>query len=186
MRRLFLLTVVTGFLAFAPATLASADDSYNTDVPTQCQVSVPSTEVGARVVLNVVVSASGNVDPTGTVEVTVSKRAKVARAAQSVAAAPWTTTVRYEGSPLRIVGPRLSKGDHVASIRFVPDAGLFLGCSDTVRFRVGSQAVGGEDDLAGDGDALPDTGGPDLLWLLLGLGLVTVGGAVVGGSRLRA
>ncbi|WP_182379994.1 hypothetical protein [Nocardioides sp. WS12] len=181
MCRLLLLPVLAVLALFASATPANADPIEPASVPTGCHVSVPSSVVGARVVLNVVVSASGNITPTGTVTVTVNKAAPVARTARSLAAAPWTTTVRYEGSPLRIVGPRLSRGDHVASIRFQPDPGPFLGCKDTVRFRVGGE-VGGEEE-AGGGASLPDTGGPAVLWLILGAGLVAMGAELVGSSR---
>jgi LPXTG-motif cell wall-anchored protein len=115
------------------------------------------------------------------VTVSVTKAAPVAPTARSLAAAPWTTTVRYEGAPLRIVGPRLSRGDHIARITFKPDPGPFLGCKDTVRFRVGAQSdVGGEEEGGGN---LPDTGGPHLLLLLVGAGLVAAGAGLVGGGR---
>lgn len=177
MRRLLLLPIVACLALFAPVAPASADEGYEeTEVPTSCRVTVPSAVVGERVVLRVVVSASTNRAVTGSVEI------KVSRAAARVAAraATWTKTVRYEDSPLRVVGPRLSRGDHIASIRFVPDDELFIGCDDRVRFRVGRQGSG---EVGGTDAELPDTGGPHLLALLFGAGLVATGGGLVGGSR---
>ncbi|WP_156392102.1 MULTISPECIES: hypothetical protein [unclassified Nocardioides] len=183
MRRLLLLPVVAIVALFAPLSPANADP-YPPTVPTSCHVSVPSVVAGERVVLRVVVSASSNIAVTGTVEVTVSRRAAAARAARSARSAPWTTTVRYDGSPLRIVGPRLSRGDHVATIKFVPDGNTFTGCEDAVRFRVGG--VRGTGDVGGVDGNLPDTGGPRLLVLLTGLGLLVAGAGFVRRSRPSA
>lgn len=171
MRRLLLVPVLAVVALLAPTGPASADDTYTPDIPTSCRVTVPAVAVGDRVVVRVLVSASSNMPPTGSVELTITG-----------AANPFAKTVRYEGDELRIVGPRLAKGAYVASILFTPDDGAYLGCSDDVRFEVGGLTDPG-DEVGGE-ETLPETGGPHLLFLLLGAGLVTVGGGLVGGSRL--
>lgn len=184
MRR-FLAIVVLAALAALPAALpvapASADGGYTPDVPTSCRITVPSAPVGERVVLRVRVTAATSLPVTGDVEVTISRRAAAARAARVAGAAPvWTTTARYEGEPLRIVGPRLSRGDHIATVRFTPDSETFTGCNDAVRFRVGGDVGGERED---DGSFLPDTGGPQLGLLIGGLVLLVAGGGLVVASR---
>ena len=133
-------------------------------------------------VIRVYVTASTNVALTGSVDVSITRSgARPVRAAR--AAADWTTTVRYEGEPLRIVGPRLSRGEHVARIAFTPDSSAFAGCRDSLQFGVGATGdVGGEDDGAG---LLPDTGGPHLGLLIAGLGMVGAGSVLVARRRER-
>lgn len=170
MCRLALFPVLVLMALFAPVAPASADP-YPPSVPTGCHVSVPGVAVGERAVVRVLVTASGNVTATGTVDLTITSGDETT----------FSKTVRYEGDELRIVGPRLARGQHVASIRFVPDEGPLLGCRDSVRFRVGGQVDPGGD--VGGEATLPDTGGPHLLALLLGVGLLATGSGFVGGSR---
>lgn len=182
MSRLLLLPVLAVLALLAPISPASGDDTYTPDIPTSCSVTVPAVAVGDRVVVRVLVSATSNVPPTGTIELTID-RAGAARAARVARVdLPWTKTVRYEGDELRIVGPRLSKGEYVAKVRFAPDAGAYLACQDRAPFNIGGATDPG-DEVGGE-ETLPETGGPHLLLLLLGAGLVTVGGGLVGGSRL--
>ncbi|MCX6400440.1 MAG: LPXTG cell wall anchor domain-containing protein [Propionibacteriales bacterium] len=181
MSRLLLLPVLAVLALLAPVSPASGDDTYTPDIPTSCSVNVPAVAVGDRVVVRVIVSASSNVPPTGTIELTID-RAGAARAARVARVElPWTKTVRYEGDELRIVGPRLAKGEYVAKVRFAPDGGAYLGCRDSARFRVGG-GVDPDDEVGGE-ETLPDTGGPHLLLLLMGAAMVAVGGGFVGGSR---
>lgn len=184
MRRLLLLPIVASLALFAPVAPASADEPYPPgELPTSCRVTVPSAVVGERVVLRVVVSVNADRPVTGDVKITVARNGAAARAARPAQRATWTKTVRYEDEPLRVVGPRLSRGDHIASIRFTPDNDVvddlvLLSCEDRVRFQ-----VGGAGDVGGEDTPLPDTGGPPLLALLFGAGLVATGGGLVGGSR---
>jgi hypothetical protein len=148
------------------ASPASADD-YTPALPTSCRVTVPATVVGDRVVVRVRVSVAGNVQPTGTVTVAVDKS--------------FSKKVRYDGVPVEVLGPRLSRGEHKASATFVPDdAKKFSGCRDDVKFAVGAEHGGG-----GTG-GLPNTGGPHLGFLLAGVGLVATGGGLVERGRRRA
>lgn len=171
MCRLLLLPVLAVLAVFGLATPANADPiDEPVDVPTACHVSVPSAVVGGRVVLNVIVTANTNLPVTGSADIKITKGT----------ATVWTKTVRYEDSPLRIVGPRLSRGDHVASIRFTPDADTFIGCEDVAPFEVGGIREDG--DTGGEGE-LPETGGPHFLLLVAGAVLVLVGAERVAASR---
>ena len=91
-----------------------------------------------------------------------------------------------------VVARSLPKGnDYRATARFRPSDNTFKRCHDSTPFAVA--AVNNHnhnpngDNSGGPGGLLPDTGGPALLWLLLGLGLVGGGtGAVVYSRRKQA
>lgn len=171
-----------GLTLLVPNPQARADDTYSPSLATQCQVSVPTAVVTERIVLRVEVSASSVEPPTGDVKVVVDSSSASARTARAAAPA-WSVVARYDGSPLRIVGPRLPRGSHVAKVVFTPDAGAYEGCRDTVRFTIGDVRVpaGGPD---GSGE-LPDTGGPPLMALVAGAAMVVVGSGMVRTGRTR-
>ncbi|TNM42877.1 LPXTG cell wall anchor domain-containing protein [Nocardioides albidus] len=125
-------------------------------------------------VLEVRASANYPTPPAGKIAVTVTSAAD----AEPV----FRTTVHFTNKPVRVEGPRLPKGGYLARAALSPDdAALFLPSSDDTRFRIG--AAGGGGDQSG---GLPNTGGPDLLWLVLGGALVAVGAGSVGYGRRRA
>lgn len=169
MRRLLVLAsaVIALFVVglFLPGAARADTDPYSPKVPTSCHVSVPTAVVGKRVVVRVRVEATDGQDPRGTVRLTLDSPA-------------WSTTRAYDGAPLRIVGPRLTPGKHVARVHFVPKGDRYRGCRDAAPI-----GIGGEDTPPG---ALPNTGGPHLLVLLSGLGLVAAGGGLVEVGRRRA
>jgi hypothetical protein len=187
MRRL-LVSVFAAALAMAPVGLAGtpahADDSYAPEVPTSCHVDVPTVKVGRRVVLEIEVSSNSNLPEVGSVDLAISTAgpARAARASRVAArGVVWTRTVRYEGSPIKVVGPRLPRGQYRVTMEFTPDSGEFIGCRNAARFRVGAGGDnGGEDD---DNPNLPNTGGPHLSLLLVGLALLAAGGGGVAESR---
>ncbi|HWJ11298.1 MAG TPA: hypothetical protein VNS46_18095 [Nocardioides sp.] len=157
------------------------------DVPTSCHINVPHVAVGKRVHLVIEVVSNSNVPEVGTVKLTISTaRARQAgrpAARLSARGVVWTKTVRYEGSPIEVLGPVLPRGRYRASMAFTADDGTLVGCRNSVPFRVGGGGdTGGED----DGGFLPNTGGPHLWILMAGLGLVVVGGGLAGGSSRRA
>lgn len=170
MRRLLVLaSAVTAFLVVLlclPGAARADTDPYSPKVPTSCHVSVPTAVVGQRVVVRVRVEASDGQDPRGTVRLTLGSPS-------------WSRTVAYDGAPLRIVGPRLAPGRHVARVRFVPKGNRYSGCRDAAPFGIGGEEGGPSEDL-------PNTGGPHLLVLLSGLGLVAAGGGLVEVGRRRA
>lgn len=178
MRRL--LTVVALVAALlVPGGPASADGDYPPEVPTSCNINVPRVAVGQRVHLVIEVASNTNEPVTGAVELTISTAARreVAAARRGVV---WTKSVRYEGSPLEVLGPELPRGRYRVAMAFTPDDSAVLGCRNAVPFRVGGGQTGGEED---DDGVLPNTGGPHLWILMAGLGLVVAGGGLAGGAR---
>lgn len=181
--RQFMVIVFAALALMAAPGAAQADDTYSPDVPTSCNVTVPTAVAGQRVVMRVVVTANTNLPVTGSVDIKITKGAATARTARVAPVTVWTKTVRYEDSPLRVVGPRLSRGDHIASVRFTPDAATLIGCEDVAPFEVGG--VRDDGDVGGEGD-LPDTGGPNILLLLAGAVMLVAGVELVASSRRRS
>ncbi|MCR1782774.1 hypothetical protein KVF89_09535 [Nocardioides carbamazepini] len=183
-RRLVPSSAVVALTAFLLALLGlvgspASADPYTPAVPTSCRVTVPATVAGDRVVVRVQVTAAGSVQPKGTV--TVDGDRVSARAA---AADRWTRTVRYEGSTVELVGPRLERGRHQATATFVPDDPTRFGrCSDSVKFQVDAEGETGGGNGGSSGGGLPNTGGPHLGFLLAGIGLVAVGGGLAERAR---
>lgn len=159
---------------------AVAPDPYSGSIETECSIDVPAVvEPGKRVVVKVSVDANSPTPPKGDVKVTITERP----GGDFV----WDKTVSYNGGTKRIVGPVLEKGhDYTATARFVPSDDTFTRCRASAAFAVDSLSDNDNDnDDNGPGGLLPDTGGPAMLWLLLGLGLVGGGAATVVYSRRR-
>lgn len=185
MRRL-LVAVFASALALAPVGLVSgsaqADDSYAPTIPTSCNIDAPSVRVGQRVVLDIEVSSNSNLPEVGTVDLAISTAGGQRAAQRAAKGVVWTKTVRYEGSPITVRGPRLPRGLYRVTMVFTPDDGEFVGCRNSVGFRVGA---GGGVDEEDEGGGLPNTGGPHLSLLLAGLALLVGGGGLVAESRRR-
>ena len=165
-----------------PASAQAAPDPYSGGVQTSCRVSVPPTlEPGQKVVVTVSVEANSATPPRGDIDLSIN----TAPGGDNV----FQKTVPYNGGDKRIVGPKLQGGDYEVVARFRPGNDDFLRCRGHLAFEV--QATGDERDPddAGDdngpGGLLPDTGGPALLWLLLGTTLVGGGAATVVYARRR-
>jgi LPXTG-motif cell wall-anchored protein len=173
MRRLLALpgAVMALFALLLVAPPGAQADDYVPTVPTGCHLSVPATVVGDHVVVRVRISAASGT-PTGEVTVTIPRKPDA-----------WSVTARYEGTPLRLVGPKLPKGDHVAQVVFTPDDQRFAGCRDRAPFQDGG--AGGDHGGTG-GENLPNTGGPHLMWLVAGAGLLLTGGGLVERGRRKA
>lgn len=199
MRRiLVVLGALFAALAFLPASPAGAED-YPSDLATSCHIETPGAIDGERVVVDIAVTSNSSQQPTGTAEVSISKGGGSGRAAPG---AVWSTSVPYDGSPVRITGPRLKPGRYIANMAFHPSSGAYQSCTGTLAFRVSPGAVspagegpGGSGAATGaaggggvgvGGGLLPNTGGPHLALLLLGLGLLVAGGGVVTRSRRLA
>lgn len=187
MRRL-LVSVFAAAVAMAPVGLvgtpAQADDSYAPEVPTSCNVAAPTVKVGKRVVLEIEVSSNSNLPEVGSVDLAISTvgSARAARTSRLAAkGVVWTRTVRYEGSPIEVVGPKLPRGRYRVTMEFTPDSGEFIGCRNAANFRVGGG--GSVDEEPDDNGNLPNTGGPHLSLLLIGLALLAGGGGVLAESR---
>jgi len=158
---------------------ASAPDPYSGSIETECSISVPAVvEPGERVVIRVSVDANSPAPPTGKIAVSISEKPS--------GDVVWDKTVNYNGGTKRIVGPVLAR-DHryVALARFFPDDKTFTRCRASEAFAVDSTDDGPGPDGENPDGTLPDTGGPAMLWLLLGLGLVGGGSATVAYARRR-
>lgn len=168
----------------------SAADPYSTRITTKTTVRTPSPiRTHTRITMTVKVTANSPTAPTGQVTLKLHRAPGGAGQARTAAAGPagWTRTIDYDGGTERVVGPSFPKtGDWLVTAVFTPDDSTFRGSRDGWTFEVvdGPGDDNGNDD-DNDGGLLPDTGGPALLWLLLGLGLVGVGTASVVIARRR-
>ncbi|MCX6400442.1 MAG: LPXTG cell wall anchor domain-containing protein [Propionibacteriales bacterium] len=183
LRKTIALAALGAALVVAPATSAVADP-YTPKIPTETVIEVTSTGPGDPITIVVSSSANYPTPPEGDIAVTISKSSGTARSARSVVAAPlFTTTVHFVDEPITIEGPGLPKGSYIGTAELTPDdTGLFLPSDDTDLFRVGADGeTGGEEDDGG----LPNTGGPNFMWLILGTGLVGAGAGGVTYSRRR-
>lgn len=200
--------LVAALIALGLALTLSATaqaDPYQARVATNVTVDVPpNTKAGARLTARVRVTANAPAPEPA---------ARRAAAAPARAAQPtgrvrlvlrkkdgprvWSKTVRYPGKPIRVQGPRLTdEGRYRIRATFVPDDEDFYRSSADADATLVTKR-GNADDDPGDGNGegprggdlgdadglLPDTGGPNVGWLVLGLGLLGVGGGTVAAAR---
>lgn len=174
----------------AAQAVPTASDPYSSRINTETTVRTPTPiHTDTRVEISVKVTANSPDTPTGTVTLTL--HSSPGGAGQSLPATAdldgWTRTIDYAGGTERVTGPAFPKtGDWMVTAVFHPADNKFRGSRDAWIFKV----IAGSGDNPGDGDdnggLLPDTGGPALLWLVLGIGLVGGGaGAVVLARRRR-
>jgi len=193
--------VTPAILALSGVTLAGASaqaaDDYTASVRTSCNLTVPAVvQVGhtPRIRIHVrpnapapaagIRAAQRAADrPTGAVTVSI----------QRGGTGIFSRTVDYNGAPVTIIGPVVNRpGHYVVNARFkTADGTVFRSCQDTTAFDVGddnSDGPGpgpGPDGGDDPGGLLPDTGGPDLRWLILGLSLMVAGLGLVVAARER-
>jgi LPXTG-motif cell wall-anchored protein len=177
----------------------AADDDYTARVSTSCHVAVPPV-VGAGSAVRIRVDVRPNAPaadtpaarPTGSVTVSI-RRGDVGI---------FSEIVDYNGSPVTIEGPSLNEpGRYRVHETFrTADGSVHESCQAEAAFQLASHNDGpgeGPDDgpvpnpgvQNPDGllppGVLPDTGGPNVVWLLLGLALVGGGGGLVIAARRR-
>lgn len=184
LRKIAALAALSAAVVVTPVGSATADDGYNeVMVPTETLVVVVEAELGKPVELAVSASANYPTPPEGDIEVKILAASGTARGARAVASAPlFTTTVHFVDDAVPVTGPSLPRGRYIATAALTPDdAELFLPSDDTTAFRLGKSGTGGEDDNGN----LPNTGGPNMMWLLLGTALVGAGAGGVGYGRRR-
>jgi hypothetical protein len=179
----------------APALVApaqAADDPYTAGVPTSCNLNVPAVvRVGTAPSIRIHVQPNGPAGgerPTGDVTVSISK----------AGTGIFSKTVAYNGSAVTIQGPVITQpGRYQVNGKFkTADGSVFKSCSSVTAFDVsagqnpddpggpGGPGGPGPDGGTTDPDGiLPDTGGPNLLWLLLALVLLGGGGGLVYAAR---
>jgi hypothetical protein len=192
-----LLTLVMAAFVVAPGLVASAsaaDDPYTNGVRTSCHISVPAVvQVGRAPRIRITVrpnapaagarAAQRAARPKGTVHLRITKGGSEI----------FSRTVAYNGSTVTVVGPVVTEpGHYVVHARFRTDDGsTFKSCHSTTAFDVrqcdGPGPGPGPDPGIDNPDGLlPDTGGPNLMWLLLGLALVVSGAGLVVAARDRS
>jgi len=165
---------------------AQADDPYVAGVRTSCELAVPAVVNAGeapRIRVNVQPNAPSQGTradrPTGSVTVTISHDGP----------GIFTKTVGYHGSPVTIQGPALNEtGRYQVRGTFrSADGSVFRSCRSNTSFPLGQGSDGPSPDGGNDnsGGLLPDTGGPDVVWLLLGLTLVGGGGGLVVAAKRR-
>ena len=159
---------------------ASAPDPYSGGITTECSISVPANlKVGEKVKITVKVKANSPTPPTGKLDLAITEHGHQL----------WAKTVNYNGGTKTVVARSLPKGnDYRATARFRPSDNTFKRCHAATQFAVdAANDHNHHGHHGGPGGLLPDTGGPALLWLVLGLGLVGGGtGAVVYARRKPA
>ncbi len=173
-----------------PAVPGAAADPYQPTVEAQVHVNVnPVYKENVNVKVSLRVSVNGDLTPTGEIKVKVGKASGTAgqAAPRVLAATEWSTTVRYEGHPLKVTAPGFTEGSYVVDAVFVPDSQDLRRSSDSDSFVVNDR--GPRDSALADDEsvegALPDTGGPSWWWLLAGLVLVGGGAGVIVLARRR-
>lgn len=172
-------------LVGAPANaVATAPDPYSGSIETDCRVSVPAVvEPGKNLVITIRVAANTPTPPTGDVDIAVTTRPG--------GSTVWRKSVDYRGGTQKVIGPKLDEGrGYTVTSRYRPGDSAFARCRGNLAFAVdnagGHNGPGNDNDNGdGPGGLLPDTGGPALLWLLLGVGLVGGGSATVVAARRR-
>ncbi len=198
-------TLAMGGVGFASAPAGAAKDPYQARMKTRTTVTVPvQIRPGTFIPTRVAVDSHGVIAPA----------APDGSTPRNAAEPPVVGTVRltytrvgggfrhsmvkeYAGSPIRFPGPQLvPTGRYRVSAVYSPAAdSIYRGSSDTDTSRVRGGAAPDPDPEPGPsptpdggdnpGGLLPDTGGPDFGWLLLGLALVGSGLLLVVAARAR-
>ena len=180
-----ILAALAGFvglgLTLAPA--HAADDPYVASATTHCDSSgVQTVERGNTIVTHVEVNANGNKSPKGTVKLSYDRIGGGFHASKSA---------RYPGHAIDVESPALNKlGRYRVTTHFTPtDGSRFRACNGSYTLGVKANLDDDDDDppvnQPDDDGILPNTGGPDLLWLILALALVGGGAALVYVDRRR-
>ncbi|HJQ05971.1 MAG TPA: LPXTG cell wall anchor domain-containing protein [Nocardioides sp.] len=174
--------IAAGLTAVLVVASGGAASGYGNGVSTSCNVSV-SAKAGKPISAFIDVKGNASSAVTGDVTISVFRSGSAPRMAAR-AAAVWTKTVHYNGTPLTITGPALPRGSYRAVAKFSADPGVFLDCQCFGSFR--TKSVAGEHHTnGGGGNGLPNTGGPSEWWLIAGFGLVLAGGAATYAGRRR-
>ena len=187
MLRRLLVTLALLSVAVFVLPAAGADAApYNPRIPTTTHITAVTHGPGNNVTLLIRVTANGGGTPKGSLDLGVSPASATPRAARAASGTPWHKTVAYNGGRISVTGPVVGRGSYVATAAFDASRHKFLNSSDVTRFRLGNGSPNDNDNDNDNNGILPGTGGPNLLWLLLGGGLLVAGsGAVVVARRQR-
>ena len=194
-----LLALVLASFFVAPGLAASAnaaDDPYTNGVRTSCNLTVPAVvRIGGAPRIRITVRPNGPAPAAGTRAAQRAERPKgtvdvsITRAGSTI----FSRTVAYNGSPVTVVGPVINQpGRYVVHARFkAADGSTFKNCQNNAAFDVNDgdgpgPGPGPDPGIDNPDGLLPDTGGPNSLWLVLGLALVAAGAGLVVAARDRS
>lgn len=178
--------------AAAPASAAPDCDpvAYGPRVVTSTKVKV--TPNGAVVKVTVTVTSNDSGTASGTVDLTIKRTAK------GGATSTTSRSLAYQGSPVTVSVPSRPGSTYSANGAYTPSDTTTHSCSTGVASLTVDAEVGGGTENppgggpgaggvgAGIGGILPNTGGPHLWWLLLGLVLAAAGGGTAAYARRSA
>ena len=187
--RVLVLAVVGALgLALTAPVATAAEDDYAPRTPTTTHVETRA-EIGDPLEVTLDVSASDEGSPSGTIDLTVTT--PVDDEGGRAAGGAFGTSTRFEGEEVTVTGPVVRPGEYVVQAEFTPDnTDRYLPSKRTVTVVVDDSAADAPtddstDDTGGAG-GLPDTGGPYLWLLLVGLTLVAAGAGAVVRARRRS
>lgn len=184
-KKLMVAAALTAAAVVTPAAGASADTYTPSVLPTETHITVVADAPGEVSEITVWTTANSQTPPVGDIAVTLSAAGStVARGSRAVAAAPLLSrTVHFTGTPVTFDGPALPAGRYIGTAAFTPsDPSAFLPSDGSTAFRL---SAGGETNPGDDNGGLPNTGGPNMLWLVLGGALVVGGASSVAYARRR-
>lgn len=177
------LVALLALVSFAPEAGAS---SYGPALPTQTHVTFVKAVAGQPLVVRFTVTASDGSSPAGSLAYTITSGSGAARSRVLLRAAAAGST-HIQGS-VTVTGQTAHAGStYLASGSFSPsNPARYLPSSGSARTTVGSgNNGGGGGSNGGTTGGLPNTGGPDLGWLIAGVALLGAGAGAVGLSRRR-
>ncbi|GAB4012731.1 LPXTG cell wall anchor domain-containing protein [Nocardioides ultimimeridianus] len=183
-RKIAALMVVAFATLMVPfASPSHAAPVYGNKIPTQVHITVVTAKKGAPLKVRFRVTAADGTTPAGQLAYTITRASTTARTAK-VASRATSGTVAINGS-VAVDGQVAQVGTYVVSGSFTPtNSAKYLPSSNATR--AGVKAVGGQHhNNGGGGSGLPNTGGPDLGWLIAGLVLAGAGAGTVAYARRR-
>ncbi|HET9421613.1 MAG TPA: LPXTG cell wall anchor domain-containing protein [Nocardioides sp.] len=188
---------LTSFMV-TPALIApaqAADDDYTAGVRTSCNLTVPAVvSVGRAPRIRIHVQPNAPAEAAGTRAAARADRptGSVTVSIRKGGVGIFSKTVDYNGSPVTIQGPVLTQpGRYQVHGTFrTADGSVFKSCQSDTSFELatnndGPDVPGPNPGVQNPGGLLPDTGGPNVVWLLLGLTLVGGGGGLVFAAKKR-
>lgn len=184
-RKFAALVVVALSMAIVPLTSPANAASYGPKLPTSLHIKVVQSAKGKPLKFQLSVSASDGTSPAGDISFAISRASSAARGARVVTRAT-SSSVHVSGHPVTVTGQVAESGNYMIAGRFSPtNAAKYLPSSSSLTTGVkgggGNNSGGG-----GGGGGLPNTGGPDLAWLIAGFALAGTGAGVVLYARRRS
>ncbi|GAB3855630.1 hypothetical protein GCM10028801_11550 [Nocardioides maradonensis] len=179
-RKIAALMVVALATLMVPFT--SPAHAYGNKLPTAVHIKVVVAKKGEPLKVKFTVTASDGSTPAGDLAYTITRASGATRSARVVLRAA-NGSVPINGSTT-VSGQVAQAGSYVITGRFSPsNTAQYLPSSNATRAAVSGQK--GEHHDNGGGGGLPNTGGPDLGWLIAGLVLAGAGVGTVAYARRR-